>query len=175
MTTDIDRHLVMKVADGSEAAFGSLYERHRSVVLGYLIQLLRDRSEAEDVLQDVFLGAWQNAHRYYPERGSVRGWLFVMARSRALDRMRSSQARKKREAESGAYEIDGDSPSRDDQLIRDEALATLDEKQRACVELAFFAGCSQIQIADELEVPLGTVKSRFLAGMRRLRQRMTAS
>ena len=90
-----DLMLVGGVAAGDEAAFRELFDRYASTVLGFLIQLLRDRAQAEEVLQETFLQVWEQADRYRPSGASPRGWLLMLARSRALDRVRSSRGERK--------------------------------------------------------------------------------
>ena len=173
-----DSYLLGRVAAGDQAAFATFFDRHSGIVLGVLTRMLRDRSEAEEIMQEAFLQAWKQAGRYRPERATPRGWLLMMARSRALDRIRSSQSRVRREDEvaqdsesapqitavgTEALEIEERR-----QRVRG-ALGELPTEQRQCVELAFFEGLSHSQIAEHLETPLGTVKSRILLGMNKLR------
>jgi RNA polymerase sigma-70 factor (ECF subfamily) len=168
--------LLERIARRDEAAFTELFDRLSPLVLGFLIRLLGRRDEAEEVLQEVFLQVWREASRYLPERATAKGWIFLIARSRALDLIRSREARRKREEGTGAdlvVSTFGALPETiDGQIDVHEALEELSPEQRACVALAFFAGCSQSQIATRLGIPLGTVKSRFLYGMRKLRERL---
>lgn len=180
-----DEDLVRRTAAGDTDAFAALFDRHSPRVLGFLIELLRSRGEAEEVLQEVFLQVWRRAGRYDPDRGSVSGWLLLVARSRALDRIRSRRSRVHREQ---AVDEDGRSAGRGGEppvgtrrLEQEErsrqvfsALGELPDEQRRAVELAFFEGLSHSQIARRLEAPLGTVKSRILLGMKKLRQTLTA-
>jgi RNA polymerase sigma-70 factor (ECF subfamily) len=148
-------------------------------VLGVLVRMLRDRAHAEEVLQETFVQAWQGAGRFRPELASVRGWLVMMARTRALDRLRASSARARRE--SAAEAAAGDDRLRSEPVgtagleaaERSEAVRRavdgLPADQRRCIELAFFEGLTHTQIADRVGAPLGTVKSRILLGMNKLR------
>jgi RNA polymerase sigma-70 factor (ECF subfamily) len=173
-----DVHLVGRAAAGDSEAFARLFDRHSAVVLGLLVHLLRDRGQAEEVLQETFLQAWQSAGRFEPALAAVRGWLLMMARSRALDRLRASSARQRREEAAGV--ADG-APRTEavgtSQLEATErgravrgAVGELPPEQRRCIELAFFDGLTHTQIAERLQAPLGTVKSRILLGMNKLRQ-----
>lgn len=173
---DSDVQLIGRVAGGDQEAFAHLFDHHSSVVLGFLTRMLGDRSEAEEVLQEVFLQVWDQASRYKATRATPRGWMMMMARSRALDRIRSRDARSRREkivAEEKGQEENPVGTARLEQGERgemiDRALSTLPDEQRLCVELAFFEGLSQSQISRRLDVPLGTVKSRFQFGMKKLR------
>lgn len=173
-----DIHLMGRIAAGDREAFARIFDRHSPAVLGLLVRVLGSRSEAEEVLQDVFLQVWRQAGRYEPGRSTPRGWMLVLARSRALDTVRSREARHRRE-----IEVSADGPPRESPPVGTEgleeaerkrqvssALGLLPPEQRRCIELAFFEGLTQSQIADRLEAPLGTVKSRIHLGMTKLRQ-----
>ncbi|MFQ5349661.1 MAG: sigma-70 family RNA polymerase sigma factor [Thermoanaerobaculia bacterium] len=172
-----DLHLMGRVAAGDRAAFSELYDRHAAVLLGFLVRMLRRRDSAEEILQEVFVKAWKRAHSYRPERAAPRAWLLTMARSSAIDRIRSSQARARREGEWTRAERGAPAePLGTRRLEADEArgsvsqaLDRLPQEQRRCIELAFFEGLTHRQVAERLEQPLGTVKSRILLGMKRLR------
>lgn len=176
-----DFDLVERLAGGDEAALAGLYDRYASLVLGFLVRLLGAAGEAEEVLQEVFLQAWRQAGRYRRELASPRGWLLMLARSRALDRLKSGQASRRREesamveapramAPVGCERLEGEERR---ECVR-SALEELPENQRQAIELAFFEGLSHTEIASRLGAPLGTVKSRVLLGMRKLRQLLAA-
>lgn len=171
--------LLGRVQGGDREAFAALFDRHAPVVLGLLVRILGSRPEAEEVLQEVFLQAWRQAARYDPGRSTPRGWLLVLARSRALDVVRSRESRRRREAETSvAPEV---APVGTEELEERErrsqvssALGLLPSEQRRCIELAFFEGLTHTQIADRLDAPLGTIKSRIHLGMNKLRQVLSA-
>jgi len=173
-----DNFLMGRIAAGDRDAFARLFDRHSPVVLGLLIRILGRRSEAEETLQEVFLQVWRQAGRYEPGRSTPRGWILVLARSRALDQLRSREARQRRETElSAASAARQEHPVGTRGLEESErreqvssALEVLPPEQRRCIELAFFEGLTQTQIASRLEAPLGTVKSRIHLGMSKLRQ-----
>jgi RNA polymerase sigma-70 factor (ECF subfamily) len=176
-----DLGLLERIRVGDRQAFADLYARHASQVLGLLTRILGNRAEAEEVMQDVFLQAWNQADRYRPDGSSPRGWLLLIARSRAVDRLRARGARERREREAGdagvipATEVVAATAlrqveSKERWELIHEALADLPAEQRGCIELAFFEGLSQSQIAARLNAPLGTVKSRILLGMNKLRE-----
>ena len=164
------------LSKGDQEAFARLFDRHSPVVLGLLVRILGSRAEAEEVLQEVFLQVWRQAGRYEPGRSTPRGWILVLARSRALDVVRSREARRRRETESsdptthavplGTARIEA---GEDEERVQ-SALGLLPAEQRRCIELAFFEGLTQSQIARRLEAPLGTVKSRIHLGMHKLRE-----
>lgn len=175
-----DRSLLARIAAGDREAFAALFDRHSPVVLGVLVRLLRDRAEAEEVLQEAFLQAWQDAAGYRPDGATPRGWLLMLARSRAIDRLRSGRARRHREERAAVDEAvlapAAEPPAGPGRIEAAErrrtvgsALAGLPDEQRRCIELAYFEGLSHTQIAARLEAPLGTVKSRVLLGMKKLR------
>jgi RNA polymerase sigma-70 factor (ECF subfamily) len=175
--------LVRRMAAGEGEALAALYDRHAPLVLGLLVRIVGDRSEAEEILQEVFLQAWREAGRFRAELAPPRGWLLLLARSRALDRLKSDGARRRREET--AARLDGAAPVAPEGSARLErlerrrrvrsALVHLPREQREAVELAFFAGLTHSQISVRLGLPLGTVKSRVLLGMRKLKQILEAA
>jgi|CXWL01.1.fsa_nt_gi RNA polymerase sigma-70 factor (ECF subfamily) len=165
-----------RIASGDERAFAELYDRHSAVVLGLLVRILGDRSEAEEVVQEAFLQAWRQADRYRAELATPRGWLLMLARSRALDRLRANRSRLARE-EAVAEERPEVDPAAEEQLMAGAtrarvraALGDLPTDQRRALQLAFFSGLTHSEIAAHLGEPLGTVKSRILLGMNKLRR-----
>lgn len=175
---DPDLAMLRAIAAGSGEALGALYDRHASLALGLLRRMLGNLNEAEEVLQEVFLRVWRDARRYDPQRASPRGWLLLIARSRALDRIRSSTARQRREDEmirgAGVRVITPLGTRRLEHSERQRrigsALDRLPAEQRRVIELAFYEGLTQTEMAAHLGAPLGTVKSRVLLAMRKLRE-----
>ena len=177
----IDRDLMIRVAARDGGAFARLFEVHGPLTLGVLLRILGARGEAEEVLQEVFLQVWMQADRYDEVRSTPRGWILMLARSRALDRLRRRDSSRRREE--AAFEEAGEAipPVGTERLETLErrrqvtsALGVLSPDQRRCIELAFFEGLTHTQIAERLEAPLGTVKSRILLGMNKLRQALSA-
>lgn len=174
-----DEALARRVADGDRGAFAALYDRHAPQAFGLLVRMLGRRSEAEEMLQEVFLQVWRDAGRYRRRAASLRGWILMIARSRAIDRLRSRGARERREA--ATVERDPPAPAslgpsgperledRERRTRVSAALGALPPEQRRAIECAFFEGLSHRQAAERLGLPLGTVKSRILLGMRKLR------
>ena len=173
-----DLELMSRVAARDSEAFARLFELHSPVALGLLNRILAARGEAEEVLQEVFLQVWMQSDRYEAGRSTPRGWILMLARSRALDRIRRRDSARRREEiageDSGGEAIPPVGTERLEYVERrrqlDSALHLLSPDQRRCIELAFFEGLTQTQIAERLEAPLGTVKSRILLGMSKLRQ-----
>jgi len=164
-----------QVAEGDGAAFAELFDGHSPIVLGFLVRLLRHRGLAEEVLQETFLQAWLQAGNYRPELGTPRGWLLLIARSRALDCLRRETSRGRREetlSQNGSRRLDPVGTERLETLERQaqvrDGLAQLPEAQQACLALAFNEDLSHAEIARRLSTPLGTVKSRVRLGMRKL-------
>jgi len=168
-----DAALVARMARGERAALSALYSRHAPKLLALMIQILRDRAEAEDVLHDVFLEAWQKAATYSSERGTVGAWLTLRARSRAIDRCRAApRARAVPLEASGADgQID---PSVDPARIRDhrrlsKAFTVMTPDEQEVIVLGYFEGLSSSEIAEKLGAPIGTVKSRTRSALQKLR------
>jgi RNA polymerase sigma-70 factor (ECF subfamily) len=170
-----DRVLMARIAQGDLEAYADLFDRQAPVVLGVLVRLLRQRSLAEEVLQETFLQAWMQARDYRPELGSPRGWLLLIARSRALDCLRREGSRGRREervalAEPHVLPATGTARLETLELcarVR-EGLQRLPPAQQACLALAYWEDLSHPEIARRLEMPLGSVKSRVRLGMRKL-------
>lgn len=172
-----DAELVARMTVGDSGALASLFDRHASRVLGFLVRMLGNTGEAEEVLQDVFFHAWSRAATFDSEKGSPRSWLMVMARSRALDRLRSTRAARRRDDVALQEQPLVEEPLAEAEIQRQELgtqmrqlLRQLPSEQREAIELAFFGGLTHSQVAARLGVPLGTIKSRILMGMRKLRQ-----
>lgn len=168
-----DAALVARMARGDRAALSALHSRHAPKLLALAIQILRHRAEAEDVLHDVFLEAWQKAGTYSAERGTVAAWLSLRARSRAIDRRRS--APRTRVGSLEAAGIDGPAdPSVDPARIRDhrrlsKAFTVMTPDEQEVLILGYFEGLSSSEIAEKLGAPLGTVKSRTRSALQKLR------
>jgi RNA polymerase sigma-70 factor (ECF subfamily) len=172
-----DAALVGRVAGGDERAFASLYDRYSSILFGLLIRILHSRAEAEDVLQEVFLQVWRQADSFDASRGRAFTWLVTLARSRAIDRLRALDSRERaarRSAEdapppNGGEEWAEDAAARSEraEVVRG-ALAELPEEQQQVLLLAYLDGMSQSEIAAAKGQPLGTVKTRTRAGLKKL-------
>lgn len=174
-----DRDCLRRLVSGDTAAAGPLYDRHARAIYSLALRILDDEGDAEGVVQDVFVQASRQAARDEPVRGDVGAWLLMMARTRAIDTLRARRAR------SGPQTIDdphaaGEVPARPDaasELLDGEAarqvqraLAELPLLQRLAVELAYYEGLTQREVAERLEEPLGTVRTRIRTGIMKLRE-----
>ncbi|MBD2461119.1 sigma-70 family RNA polymerase sigma factor [Oscillatoria sp. FACHB-1407] len=171
-----DLDLLNALREGQLNALGILYDRYASLVYGLALRILSNSEEAEDVTQDVFLTLW---HRdaYNPARGSLSSFLITMARSRSIDRLRSRQTRTRFfqrwgqtvSTETSATPLEQATLKERSQRVRD-ALGQLPEPERQVLEIAYYEGLSQSEIAKRLNTPLGTVKTRSRQGLLRLRR-----
>ena len=171
--------LLGRVAQGDEGAFGELYDRMAPRVLGLVRRLLVDPSQSEEVTQEIFLEIWQTATRYEAQRGGASTWILTMAHRRAVDRIRSSQASRDRDIKIGirdlavAYdEVSETVGVRIEHERVEKAMSRLTELQRQAISLAYYGGLSQSEVAERLQIPLGTVKTRLRDGMIRLRDEL---
>lgn len=168
--------LIQRVADGDATAVTALYDGTSRLLFGLVLRVLSDRSAAEEVLLDVYTQVWRQAASYDPRRGSALAWLITIARTRAIDRLRSGRQAQKR-SEPLEKAVDERSPDADPEeaavtseretMVR-SALESLSAEQREVIELAYYKGLSHSEIAMQLGQPLGTVKTRTRLGMIKL-------
>ena len=180
-----DVALVARAAAGDGAALAALYDTHARAVYSLALRVVGSEADAEDVLQEVFAQAWRQAQRYDTIRGTVAAWLLTMARTRAIDRLRARRARPDTDAVSsdeawlalaapGVDPGDALAAARDAERVR-HALQELPMLQRLAIELAYFEGLTQREIAERLEQPLGTIKTRIRLGLLKLRDVLSGS
>ncbi len=177
-----DAHLLSRTAEGDESAVAELYDRYGGVVYAVVYRIVGQKADAEEVVMEAFAQVWRDARRFEGARGSAAAWLTMISRSRALDHVRSRDRRERlntsaaREAPAGSPTTGhwgGDPGYQVEQNERQrrvaEALGALAPAQRQAIELAYFEGLSQSEIAERLNEPLGTIKTRVRLGMLKLR------
>ncbi|MBI5386904.1 MAG: sigma-70 family RNA polymerase sigma factor [Verrucomicrobia bacterium] len=179
LPSDADAELLRAVARGDEAALSQLYDRLARILLSVAVRILRDPAAAEDVLQDVFVLIWEKAATYDPRLGKPLTWAVTLTRNKSVDRLRAAQ-RAGRFVEAATAEMEGDgvvAPAAGEELLSEEtaslvrsALMQLPAEQRQAIELAFFGGLTQTEIAAVLRAPLGTVKARIRRGLVQMRE-----
>lgn len=173
-----DSALVERMMAGDENALAALYDRYSGMLFAMLVRILRDTGAAEEVLQDLFLHLWRSAARYDAARGSLPAWLLVIGRNRAISRLRRRGPQEVQDdGEKFSMESVASPGNMEDEAWRAQmmnrlrnAMAALPGEQRKAVELAYFEGMTQTEIAAKTNTPLGTVKSRVRAAMQTLKQ-----
>ena len=166
--------LLAQVGRADRTAFATFYDRAAGPVFGVIRRVLRDRSMAEEVMQEVMIEVWRTAPRFDSSKGSAASWVITMARRRAVDRVRSEQSARRRNLAAGLM-ADATTPDLEDDILADDdrrrvrvALSDLTDLQRQAIELAYVEGHTYREVAESLQVPLGTVKSRIRDGLARL-------
>jgi RNA polymerase sigma-70 factor (ECF subfamily) len=176
----MDDGLLRRVADHDSHALAELYDRHASLLFALIVRILRDRAEAEDALQEVFIRVWQRAETYNPVFGTPVAWLVRIARNGAIDRLRRRAASPATEpAAAIVLDIEDTTPGPDKMAITGQqrrainsALSRLGTDERRLIECAFFEGYTQTELAERFGLPLGTVKTRIRRGMQTLRDQL---
>jgi RNA polymerase sigma-70 factor (ECF subfamily) len=169
-----DEALVALVARSDDDAFAELYDRYGRLAYGLARRILRDASLAEDAVQDAFLTIWRSASRFSEERAPARVWILTLVHRRAVDLVRHHERR--RAEQLPQVEEKGDDAADETVWLRLErervrnALGQLPDQQREAIELAYFGGFTQSELAERLGQPLGTIKSRMFSGLARLRE-----
>ncbi len=189
-----DADLAIRMASGDETAFAAVYDRHVDVVYGSVVRFLHDREAAEEVVQDAYVAVWRHAEQYVPSAGSLLGWLLRIARNKAIDRIRATTRRPRLVVLGG---LDDDQEGELDRALASgrgvgnanegpvgpeaettlawtravvrTALSAMPVPERQVLELAYDAGLTQVEIAERLDWPLGTVKTRTRRGLAALR------
>ncbi len=172
--------LVERIRHGDKDALSELYDASSAQVFGLIVRIVSDRATAEEIALDIYVQVWKAAASFDPQRGSAAAWLFLMARSRAIDYLRSKmgQARDREQALPEEYrQVRDDAPDPEQaagagsrRAVIVKALAELEPEKRQAIELAFFGGLSHGEISDRLDLPIGTVKTRIRSGMQKLRK-----
>ena len=169
---------IEQMAAGDQTALANFYDLTNRMAFGLILRIMGDRSTAEEVLLDVYTQVWRQADTYRPERGTPLAWLMTIARTRALDRLRAGRQEMQRresletvaDVRSVAADPEEAASTKEQQRLVRKALTALSDEQRQVIELAYFSGFSQSEIAAHLGQPLGTVKTRVRLGMIKLRE-----
>src|SRR4051812_20265985 len=168
-----DEGLLELVARSDDRALAELYDRYSRSAYGLALRVLRDRALAQDAVQEGFLAVWRNAARFEAERAKPSTWILTLVHRRAVDLVRREQRRRGEPLESAPMAAGGETS--DEAELRERrrrvqaALGQLPELERQSLELAYYGGLTQSQLAEQLRIPIGTVKSRMFSGLKRLR------
>lgn len=177
MSPDNPIQLLQKIVDKDERAFERLYDTFSGLVMALALRILRDRLKAEELVQDVFMHVWNKASSYDTTRGKPEAWLIMLTRSRAIDRIRSSQTQTRLTTSLDGDELvqnknleSTDGFSADARMSLDGLVDKITKEQRKVLELAYYEGLTQSEIALKLSLPLGTAKTRIRDGLLHLRK-----
>ena len=180
-----DQALLAQVAEGDTRALDMLYERYARVVYGLALRILGEAELAEDVVQETFWRVWRRSRTFQPGRGQVASWIFGIARNLSVDELRRQRARPNqiydtaetpvlRDKEDLRMDVAGGALENERRRLINEALQQISNEQREAIELAYFGGLSQSEIAERLQSPIGTIKTRIRLGLRKLRDVLMA-
>lgn len=179
-TAESDEALLAAIRDRDERAIASLYDRYGGIAFGLAYRIVGERNAAEDVVQEAFLSVWRRAVSYETGRGSVRTWVLSIVHHRAIDRLRGVAGRARHDVALDDFEriIAVDDPWRDVEVgvqreVLQSGLATLPREQREAIQMAYFEGYTQQEIATAMNVPVGTVKGRLRIGLQKMRSLLT--
>jgi RNA polymerase sigma factor (sigma-70 family) len=169
-----DEALVLLAAHSEQSALAELYDRYGRPAYGLALRVLRDETLAEDAVQEAFMSLWRTAPRFVPERGKASTWILTLVHRKAVDIVRREQVRRTdalaEDAEDQAQAADEEAWLRLQRERVQNALRQLPDQQREAIELAYYGGFTQSELAERLGQPLGTIKSRMFAGLARLRE-----
>ena len=173
--------LIGRVGQRDKTAFSELYDRYSQLVMNVAWRILKEQQEAEDTLQEVFLQVWNDAATFDPNRGTVSSWLVTISRSRAIDRLRSRKSRlisdpipdETFNAIKGPAAVVRPEEMIENRLLVSMAITSLTSDQRVAIEMAYYEGMSQSEIAETLREPLGTIKTRIRNGLIKLKEVLT--
>jgi RNA polymerase sigma-70 factor (ECF subfamily) len=180
----VDREKAQRMAEDDPEALAAVYDQHIRSVFGLAMRVLQDQADAEDMVQEVFSQAWTQAKHYDATRGSVASWLLMMSRRRAIDRLRSRRATSDSAPlprDTAVVDLPDPALGAEHRVLTAKSvaglragLAALPLIQRVAIELAFFEGLTQAQIAERIEQPFGTVKTRIRTGLLKLREALAS-
>jgi RNA polymerase sigma factor (sigma-70 family) len=168
-----DEALLAQVAGGDDDALAELYDRFSRIAYGLALRILRDEALAQDAVQEAFLAVWRSARSFERGRAKPSTWIMTFVHRRAVDLVRREERRRGEPLESASHPAEGGSDElaavRSQRIVVQEALARLPAEQRQALELAYYGGYTQSELAERLGEPLGTIKSRMFTGLARLR------
>jgi RNA polymerase sigma-70 factor (ECF subfamily) len=180
---DRDRELMARIKARDSVALSELYDQYNRLLFGLILSILKKRSESEDILQEVFTTIWEKADQFDLERGTVYTWIVSLTRNKSIDRLRSKVYKEQKKQSVSINDDDVFHPLYSEEtdplentILKDrakrvhDALANISAKQRKVLQVAYFNGMSQSEIAEEFDIPLGTVKTRIRDGMMKLRE-----
>ncbi|MDR9415814.1 MAG: sigma-70 family RNA polymerase sigma factor [Gracilimonas sp.] len=180
---DRDRELMARIKARDSVALSELYDQYNRLLFGLILSILKKRSESEDILQEVFTTIWEKADQFDLERGTVYTWIVSLTRNKSIDRLRSKVYKEQKKQSVSINDDDVFHPLYSEEtdplektILKDrakrvhDALANISAKQRNVLQVAYFNGMSQSEIAEEFDIPLGTVKTRMRDGMMKLRE-----
>ena len=179
----IENEIWSRIKEGDSAAFGELYDGFASAMFSLSLQILNDRWEAEEVIQDVFAYLWRKPDAFSPEKGKFSSWLLVLTRNRSIDRYRSRKRRTDKaendeilgsRSDPSQKDASAEATASDERAHLCEAFSALHEEQRRVLELSYFKGMNHMEIAELLDLSLGTVKSRIRLGVEKLRYALSS-
>ena len=178
-----DKDLLKRIAQKDPVALSLLYDQYNRLLFGLLISILKKKTEAEDLLQDVFTNIWEKADQYDPDRGTAYTWIVSLTRNKGIDRLRSKVYKEQKKQSTSLDDesvyhplYSSENDPLEDTILSDRAemlrnaLQQISEKQRQVIHISYFDGLSQSEISDEYDIPLGTVKTRMRDGMMKLRE-----
>lgn len=176
-----DIELLRQIAAGDRAAFAEFYDRHSLLMFSVASRILNDPGEAQDVLQEAFVQIWEKAGKFDAKLGKASSWAAILARNKAIDRIRAAQRRNRLAQEAGPeLAFAADSVETANEVVHgnekakliQSAIVDLPADQRRAIELAYFSGLTQIEISEKLQEPLGTIKARIRRGLLKLREQL---
>lgn len=176
-----DIELLRRIAARDRAAFAEFYDRHSALLFSIAFRILNNASEAEDVLQETFVQIWEKAGSFDPKLGKTTSWAVVLVRNKAIDRLRAARRRSRLAEEAGVESAMAGETSepanaaiygREKAKLIQSAMGGLPAEQRQAIELAYFSGLTQFEVAEKLREPLGTIKARIRRGLLKLRDQL---
>ena len=172
MSTQLEKNIIQLLKEGDKKALTLLYDNYSNALFGVALKITNDEALAKDALQESFIKIWKNSKKYNPEKAKLFTWLYRITRNTAIDKLRSFNNRNNKEVQidnSNVYNVPAKSLNEDVLDLR-EHVAKLDQKYKIVLNALFFEGMTQQEASDELNIPLGTIKSRLKIALRELKK-----